>query len=130
MYSKTTNGVTVTVNPYFLDDQSSPNDNHYVWAYKVNIDNKGSDILHLNQRTWIIIDGNGRVLQVQGDGVVGETPIIKPGETFEYTSGTPLKTTSGIMQGYYSMSADNGEKIKIDIPTFSLDSPYEKKKIH
>ena len=130
MYSKTTNGVTVTVNPYFLDDQSSPNDNHYVWAYKVNIDNKGIDILHLNQRTWIIIDGNGRVLQVQGDGVVGETPIIKPGETFEYTSGTPLKTTSGIMQGYYSMSADNGEKIKIDIPTFSLDSPYEKKKIH
>ena len=130
MYSKTTNGVTVTVNPYFLDDQSSPNDNHYVWAYKVNIDNKGSDILHLNQRTWIIIDGNGRVLQVQGDGVVGETPIIKPGETFEYTSGTPLKTTSGIMQGYYSMSANNGEKIKIDIPTFSLDSPYEKKKIH
>ena len=130
MYSKTTNGVTVTVNPYFLDDQSSPNDNHYVWAYKVNIDNKGSDILHLNQRTWIIIDGNGRVLQVQGDGVVGETPIIKPGETFEYTSGTPLKTTSGIMQGYYSMSADSGEKIKIDIPTFSLDIPYEKKKIH
>ena len=130
MYSKTTNGVTVTVNPYFLDDQSSPNDNHYVWAYKVNIDNKGSDILHLRQRTWIIIDGNGRVLQVQGDGVVGETPIIKPGETFEYTSGTPLKTTSGIMQGYYSMSADSGERIKIDIPTFSLDSPYEKKKIH
>ena len=130
MYSKTTNGVTVTVNPYFLDDQSSPNDNHYVWAYKVNIDNKGSDILHLHQRTWVIIDGNGRVLQVQGDGLVGETPIIKPGETFEYTSGTPLKTTSGIMQGYYSMSADSGEKIKIDIPTFSLDSPYEKKKIH
>ena len=130
MYSKTTNGVTVTVNPYFLDDQSSPNDNHYVWAYKVNIDNKGDDILRLHQRTWIIIDGNGRVLQVQGDGVVGETPIIKPGETFEYTSGTPLKTTSGIMQGYYSMSADSGEKIKIDIPTFSLDSPYEKKKIH
>ena len=130
MYSKTTNGVTVTVNPYFLEDQSSPNDNHYVWAYKVNIDNKGSDILHLYQRTWIIIDGNGRVLQVQGDGVVGETPVIKPGETFEYTSGTPLKTTSGIMQGYYSMSVHNGEKIKIDIPTFSLDSPYEKKKIH
>ncbi|MDB4184108.1 Co2+/Mg2+ efflux protein ApaG [Alphaproteobacteria bacterium] len=130
MYSKTTNGVTVTVNPYFLDDQSSPNDNHYVWAYKVNIDNKGDDVLRLQQRTWIIIDGNGRVLQVQGDGVVGETPIIKPGETFEYTSGTPLKTTSGIMQGYYSMSADSGEKIKIDIPTFSLDSPYEKKKIH
>jgi ApaG protein len=130
MYSKTTNGVTVTVSPYFLDDQSSPSDNHYVWAYKVNINNKGLDILHLRQRTWIIIDGNGRVLQVQGEGVVGETPTIKPGETFEYTSGTPLKTTSGIMQGYYSMLVENGEKIKIGIPTFSLDSPYEKKKVH
>ena len=130
MYSKNTNGVTVTVNPYFLDDQSSPGDNHYVWAYKVNINNKGAEILYLHQRTWIIIDGNGRVLQVQGDGVVGETPTIKPGETFEYTSGTPLKTTSGIMQGYYSMIVGNGNKVKIDIPTFSLDSPYEKKKIH
>ena len=130
MYSKTTSGVTVTVKPYFLEDQSSPSDNHYVWAYKVNIDNRGNDILKLNQRTWIIIDGNGRVLQVQGEGVVGETPVIKPGETFEYTSGTPLKTTSGIMQGYYSMKGSSGTNLKIDIPTFSLDSPYEQKKIH
>ncbi len=130
MYYKTTNGVTVTVKPYFLDDQSSPNDSHYVWAYKVNIDNKGEEILKLNKRTWIIIDGNGRVLQMQGEGVVGETPTIKPGETFEYTSGTPLKTTSGIMQGYYLMIRSNGDNLKIDIPTFSLDSPYEKKKIH
>ena len=75
-------------------------------------------------------DGNGKVLQVQGEGVVGETPYIKPGETFEYTSGTPLKTSSGIMQGYYSMKGSKGEHLKIDIPAFSLDSPYEKKKIH
>tara|TARA_B110000483_G_C17891553_1_gene425727 strand:+ start:120 stop:512 length:393 start_codon:yes stop_codon:yes gene_type:complete len=130
MYSKTTGRVTVTVKPYFLDDQSSPSDNHYVWAYNVNINNKGDDVLKLRHRTWIIIDGNGRVLQVQGEGVVGETPEIKPGETFEYTSGTPLKTTSGIMQGYYSMVGSKGKSFKIDIPTFSLDSPYEKKKIH
>jgi len=130
MYSKTTGRVTVTVKPYFLDEQSSPNDNHYVWAYKVNIDNRGTDILQLQHRTWIIIDGNARVVQVQGEGVVGETPIIKPGETFEYTSGTPLKTTSGIMQGYYSMIGSKGKNLKIDIPTFSLDSPYEKNKIH
>jgi ApaG protein len=130
MYSKTTKGVTVTVKPYFLDDQSSPNDNHYVWAYKVNINNQGIESLKLNHRTWIIIDGNGKVHQIQGEGVVGETPKIEPGEIFEYTSGTPLKTTSGIMQGYYLMTDDNGEDLKIDIPTFSLDSPYEKKKIH
>ena len=130
MYSKTTNGVTVTVDSYFLEDQSSPTDNHYVWAYKVNINNQGLEALQLHHRTWVIIDGNGRVLQIQGDGVVGEIPIIKPGEIFEYTSGTPLKTTSGIMQGYYSMTGKNGKNLKIDIPTFSLDSPYEKKKIH
>ena len=87
-------------------------------------------MIQLSQRTWIIIDGNGKVLQVQGEGVVGETPYIKPGETFEYTSGTPLKTSSGIMQGYYSMKGSKGEHLKIDIPAFSLDSPYEKKKIH
>ena len=67
---------------------------------------------------------------VQGEGVVGEFPILKPGESFEYTSGTPLKTTNGIMQGFYLMSQDNGEQLKIDIPTFSLDSPYSKKNLH
>ena len=86
--------------------------------------------MKLNHRNWLIIDANGKIINVQGEGVVGEFPTLEPGESFEYTSGTPLKTTSGIMQGYYSMSANNGEKIKIDIPTFSLDSPYEKKKIH
>lgn len=130
MYTKTTQGVTVSVKSYFLEDQSSPDDNHYVWAYKINIDNKGSEILKLNHRTWIIIDGNGRIMQIQGDGVVGETPTIKPGETYEYTSGTPLKTTSGIMQGYYSMTGSSGNNVKVDIPTFSLDSPYDLKKIH
>ena len=130
MYSKTTKGVTVTVTPYFLDDQSSPQENHYVWAYQVNITNFGECSIKLNHRNWLIIDANGKILNVQGEGVVGEFPTIEPGETFEYTSGTPLKTNNGIMQGFYLVSQDNGEKLKIDIPAFSLDSPYNKKNIH
>ena len=130
MYSKTTNGVTVTVTPYFLDDQSSPQESHFVWAYQVNIKNTGNTSIRLNHRNWLIIDAYGKVLNVQGEGVVGEFPTIKPGESFEYTSGTPLKTNNGIMQGFYLVSQENGEKLKIDIPTFSLDSPYNKKNIH
>ena len=130
MYSKTTNGVTVTVTPYFLDDQSSPQESHFVWAYQVNIKNAGHSSIKLNHRNWLIIDANGKVMNVQGEGVVGEFPIIEPGQTFEYTSGTPLKTNNGIMQGFYLVSQDNGEKLKIDIPAFSLDSPYNKKNVH
>ena len=130
MYSKTTKGVTVTVTPYFLDDQSSPIENHYVWAYQVNIKNASLATMKLNHRNWIIIDANGKILNVQGEGVVWEFPTLHPGESFEYTSGTPLKTTNGIMQGFYLMSQENGEQIKIDIPAFSLDSPYNKKNFH
>ena len=130
MYSKTTNGVTVTVTPYFLEDQSSPLESHYVWAYQVNIKNTSSATMKLNHRNWIIIDANGKIINVRGEGVVGEFPILHPGESFEYTSGTPLKTTNGIMQGFYLMSHENGEQLKIDIPTFSLDSPYNKKNLH
>jgi len=130
MYSKTTSGVTVTVTPYFLEDQSSPQEDHYVWAYQVNITNSSNSTVKLNHRNWLIIDANGKIINVQGEGVVGEFPILQPGESFEYTSGTPLKTNNGIMQGFYLMSQDNGSQIKIDIPTFSLDSPYNKKNLH
>tara|TARA_A100001015_G_C14892359_1_gene672964 strand:- start:229 stop:621 length:393 start_codon:yes stop_codon:yes gene_type:complete len=130
MYSKTTKGITVTVTPYFLDDQSSPQECHYVWAYQVNIKNSSSNTIKLNRRNWVIIDANGKIINIQGDGVVGEFPILHPGESFEYTSGTPLKTTNGFMQGFYLMSQNNGDQLKIDIPTFSLDSPYGKKKLN
>ncbi len=130
MYSKTTNGVTVTVTPYFLDDQSSHHDGHYVWAYQVNIKNSSHTTIKLNHRNWVIIDANGKIINIQGEGVVGEFPTLKPGECFEYTSGTPLKTTNGIMQGFYLMSQKDGKQIKIDIPAFSLDSPYNKKNLH
>ena len=95
MYSKTTKGVTVTVTPYFLDDQSSPQESHYVWAYQVNIKNLSESTMKLNHRNWVIIDANGKIMNVQGEGVVGEFPTLQPGESFEYTSGTPLKTTNG-----------------------------------
>lgn len=130
MFSKTSNKVKVTVYPYFLENQSSPNENHYVWAYKVNIFNNSDMKLKLDFRNWTIIDAEGRIIQIQGEGVVGEFPQINPGEIFEYTSGTPLKTSNGIMQGFYIMSQTDGKKIKIDIPAFSLDSPYHKKNIH
>lgn len=130
MYSKTTKGVTVTVTPYFLDDQSSPQEGHYVWAYQVNIKNSSSNTIKLNSRNWVIIDANGKIINIQGEGVVGEFPVLHPGESFEYTSGTPLKTTNGFMQGFYLMSQNNGDQLKIDIPTFSLDSPYDKKKLN
>ncbi len=130
MYSKTTNGITVTVTPYFLDDQSSPKEGHFVWAYQVIIKNSSSKTMKLNHRNWVIIDANGKIMNIQGEGVVGEFPILQPGESFEYTSGTPLKTNNGFMQGFYIMTQNNGEQIKIDIPAFSLDSPYGKKNPH
>tara|TARA_Y100000992_G_scaffold267089_1_gene205432 strand:+ start:186 stop:578 length:393 start_codon:yes stop_codon:yes gene_type:complete len=130
MYSKTTNGIKVTVTPYFLEDQSSPQEGHYVWAYQVNIINHSSNTMQLSHRNWIIIDANGKIMNVQGEGVVGEFPTLKPGESFQYTSGTPLQTTNGIMQGFYTMSQNDGKRLKIDIPAFSLDSPYNKKKFH
>jgi len=130
MYSKTTYGVKVTVKPYFLDDQSSPQEGHYVWAYQVNILNNSDITIKLDHRNWIIIDANGKIVNVQGEGVVGEFPTLEPGESFEYTSGTPLKTNNGMMQGFYLMSRENGEQLKIDIPAFSLDSPYNTKRLH
>ena len=130
MYTKTTKKISITVNPYYLEDQSEPEDQHYVWAYQVTINNLGEERVQLKNRYWKIIDSNGEKQEVRGEGVVGEFPVLQPGESFEYTSGTPLKTSNGIMQGFYLMSQDDGEQLKIDIPTFSLDSPYNKKNFH
>ena len=120
--------IIVDVKSFFLEEQSEPSENNYIWAYKVLIKNNSVNTVKLISRCWKIIDENGFQKEVRGDGVVGEQPTLKPGESFEYTSGTPLKTDNGIMQGFYIMTKNSGEKIKIDIPTFSLDSPYNKKK--
>jgi ApaG protein len=130
MYQKTTRHVSISVRPFYLADQSSPERNHFVWAYRVNIENKGGETVQLLNRHWRITDKLGRLQEVKGPGVVGEQPILKPGESFEYTSGCPLETPSGIMVGTYKMSASSGEKFLVDIPAFSLDSPHDKPSIN
>jgi ApaG protein len=125
MYSKTTRSITVTVKPFFLDDQSSPEESHYVWAYHVKIENGSRETVQLRHRYWHITDSLGRVQEVRGAGVVGEQPVLKPGESFEYTSGTPLPTPSGIMVGAYQMESENGECFDVEVPPFSLDSPHQ-----
>lgn len=125
MYQATTNEISVTVKPLYLEEQSSPADNHYVWAYWVKIENRGSDTVQLRNRYWRITDSHGQVQEVRGAGVVGEQPVLRPGESFEYTSGTPLSTPSGIMAGSYQMQRKNGGAFDVAIPAFSLDSPYE-----
>lgn len=130
MYTETTRGITVTVKPIYLEDQSSPNDGHYVWAYRVRIENSGDTTVQLKRRHWKITDALGRVQEVQGAGVVGEQPVLHPGEHYEYTSGTPLTTPSGIMVGTYEMEVEGGERFDVSIPAFSLDSPHERVRLN
>ena len=130
MYKKTTRSIAITVKPFYLEDQSSPTENQYVWAYHVVIENGGAETVQLLNRYWRITDAVGRVQEVRGPGVVGEQPVIKPGETFEYTSASPLTTPSGIMVGAYQMETDNGERFDAAIPAFSLDSPHQPVKLH
>ena len=130
MYSKKTKKINITVNPYFLDDQSEPEDQHFVWAYQITIDNQSKEKVQLKNRYWKIIDSNGSEQEVRGEGVVGEQPILNPGEKFEYTSGTPLSTPSGFMGGYYEMETNEGKKFDAIIPQFSLDSPFIKNNLN
>jgi len=125
MYSATTREIRVTVRPVYLADQSSPSENHFVWAYQVRIENHGSEIVRLRTRYWRITDAQGRVQEVRGPGVVGEQPELEPGQVFEYTSGTPLNTPSGIMVGSYGMETATGERFDVEVPAFSLDSPHQ-----
>jgi len=130
VYSETTRSIRVTVRPQFLEDQSAPAENHYVWAYHIRIENQGTETVRLRSRYWHITDAAGRVQEVRGDGVVGEQPVLKPGESFEYTSGTPLTTPSGIMVGTYHMETASGERFDVRVPAFSLDSPHERMQLN
>lgn len=125
MYSETTHGILVTVRPDYLEDQSSPTENHFVWSYHVRIENQGAETVQLKSRHWRITDAMGRMQEVQGAGVVGEQPVLQPGQAFEYTSGTPLSTPSGIMVGTYQMVGADGAVFDVGIPAFSLDSPHQ-----
>ena len=126
MFEQTTRSITVTVTPVFLDESSSPDDGRFVWAYHVRLENRGTETVQLLRRHWRITDALGRVQEVRGDGVVGEQPVLPPGAVYEYTSGTPLPTPSGVMEGSYQMQNAAGESFDVAIPMFSLDSPAQK----
>ena len=130
MYKTKTRAIDVTVEPAYLAEESSPAEDHYVWAYHIRITNGGKERVQLLHRHWEITDARGRRQQVRGQGVVGKQPVLKPGESFEYTSGTPLSTPSGIMVGTYRMETATGEQFVVDIPAFSLDSPYQPMQLH
>ena len=123
MYRTTTRAIQVTVEPSFIDEESAPEESRYFWAYTIEISNLGEEVVRLRSRHWQITDGNGRTEEVRGAGVVGKQPVLKPGETFAYTSGCPLTTSSGIMVGTYQMQNERGEVFSIAIPAFSLDLP-------
>jgi ApaG protein len=128
MYTKTTNDIKVTVLPHYLNEHSEPAENRYVWAYTIQVENHGKETVKLTHRTWHITDGLGRTHEVKGEGVVGSQPVLKPGEAFEYTSGVPLETPSGIMVGKYDMVRGDADKIQVAVPAFSLDSPFGMKR--
>ena len=123
MYRALTRQIEVEVVPRFLSERSSPENGYYFWAYTVTLTNRGGETVQLKTRHWRITDANGKLQEVRGAGVVGEQPVLKPGENYEYTSGVPLPTPSGFMVGSYGMVTDAGEPFDIDIPAFSLDLP-------
>lgn len=130
MYSKTTRDITITVEPEYLDDQSRPESHRFFWSYRVRIENGGPIAVQLRTRHWQIYDASGRKIEVHGPGVVGEQPVLEPGGSFEYTSGTPLDTPTGMMVGAYVMETPDGEWFDVSVPPFSLDSPHHVSLIH
>ena len=125
VYQAVTQGIRVTVRPEFLADQSDPSERRWVWAYTIEIANESAAPVQLRSRHWQIVDALGRTQDVRGPGVVGKEPVIDPGSSFEYTSGCPLATASGVMVGSYEMEDQAGGRFRIAIPAFSLDSPGE-----
>ncbi len=121
MYVSKTRNISITATPVYLGEQSDPGTNQYFWSYTILIENVGGDTVQLLSRHWQITDSLGHTIEVRGEGVVGKTPVISPGDSFEYTSGTPLGTSSGIMVGSYRMRKQNGEEFDVAIPAFSLD---------
>ena len=125
-YVATTREIAVNVEPAYLETRSSPHSSQYFWAYRVIIENQGRETVQLLTRHWMITNALGELTEVKGPGVVGEQPVLKPGESFEYTSGVPLNTPSGMMGGAYQMETESGERFDIEIPTFSLDRPNQR----
>ncbi|WP_274427221.1 Co2+/Mg2+ efflux protein ApaG [Chelativorans sp. YIM 93263] len=130
MYRAVTHDIEVSVEPFFLSDHSDPEENRFVWAYQVTIANNSAETVKLISRYWHITDGIGRMQEIRGEGVVGEQPVLEPGDSYQYTSGCPLETSSGIMVGRYTIQSERGNLFDVDIPAFSLDFPGEQVSIN
>lgn len=130
MYRAESHGVRVSVEPRFMERESSPEQGRYFWAYSIEIVNLSPRTLQLRTRHWVITDGHGAVHEVRGEGVVGEQPVLRPGESFSYTSGCPLTTPDGTMRGSYAMQAENGDMLDVEVPLFPLDSPHVHRTLH
>lgn len=130
MYQAETRKIHVRAVPRFMPQQSTPEDSYYFWTYTIDITNVGDDTVKLLGRHWRITDMIGRTEEVTGEGVVGEQPVLKPGATFSYTSGCPLRTPSGIMVGTYRMQSEAGDEFEVAIPAFSLDSPFTERRLN
>ena len=122
-YTANTRGIVVSVEPAYLEEKSSPSSSQYFWVYRVMIENQGLETVRLVSRHWMIMNARGELTEVKGLGVVGDQPVLKPGESYEYTSGAPLDTPSGMMGGTYQIERESGEQFNVEIPTFSLDRP-------
>ena len=130
VYEAVTRNIMVRVVSTYLPAQSAPEESRYSWAYMIEIENRGAAPVQLVSRHWVITDGLGRVEEVRGPGVVGEQPILAPGQTYRYTSGCPLSTPSGEMRGTYQMVTDEGEAFEVEIPAFSLHLPTARKTVN
>ena len=130
-YSTITNDVQITVWPEFIDSKSNAAGDLFIWAYHIRVDNRRAESIQLTSRYWRIIDEKGAVQEVNGEGVVGEQPIIAPNGSYQYSSGVHLRYPSGIMTGKYHMKKIvSGEMFEVEIPTFSLDVPNLNNAIH
>jgi len=130
MYRTVTRKIEVKVAPRFLPEKSSPDNGYFFWAYTITLTNLGRETVQLKTRHWRITDAHGRLQEVRGAGVVGEEPVLGPGQNYEYTSGVPLPTPSGFMTGSYGMVTEAGEHFDIEIPAFSLDIPQQERTIN
>ena len=122
--------IKVTAVPCFIEQESSHSEGRYIWSYQVRIENSSDITVQLHSRYWKITDCFGKCHEVRGQGVVGEQPVLHPGDIFEYTSATSLSSPSGIMEGFYDMKDLKGHKFQVQIPVFSLDSPYQQRTLN
>ena len=130
MYQERTRSIEISVEPFYIDEQSVPEEHRFVFGYRIKITNGGAEAVRLVARRWQITDANGQTIEVAGPGVVGQQPVLEPGQEFEYASGTPLPTPSGFMAGSYEMVSSSGERFEVQIPPFSLDAPGALARLH